>query len=560
MNTLAIEEKPYRIEGYYPNVPSFVDGTFRGKPTFMQDSEESKALNSLLMYYSEDEIAKGRRDGDTLMPFYLARCWTYICYLFQTHDLRGKKWCDMSAGWGVHLLSAMLAGMEYYSCDPNSAMHPVYQRMISDYRGKATVHNAGFETSVVAPAEEEYDIFFSSPPYFDWEIYSEDEGQSVKMYPDFIHWVTDFLFPCVTKGVRSVKVGGYIILYMQDVLTIRFCEAVLFYIHEYHPELQYEGIISCGGKSKLYPSFIWRKVASYNRANKRDVSFLDDYYTRISLRTRALYEGRVPTAPSYTPRNLEKGNVRWKVRGGEIVGSFVQDKTKIRGMEAYFYDNEREGIIQYTASNYVLQEEMAIVLLCQEYNVPYRICKGRKNWEVIRSMCVKLGVMHDFVMDLPQPAPYKYFPDEAEKKEYNKARRKEYLLLLQAYNTRARNEGVVVIDYTAQITYKQQMRRSLDAELRNRATGEMNFSMKRCYISATHRDVYEVLVELFPQTHFVVARSDGDEVYQVYDSNAVDIVNLSRKNPRTGKKITTSLRDYYVENYQSGDYYWEVEG
>lgn len=559
MNTLAIEEKAYHVEGYYPNVPSFVDGTFRGKPTYMRDTEESRNLNSLLMYYSETEIAKGRRNGDSLMPFYLARCWTYVCYLLQTTDLRGKKWCDMSAGWGVHLLSAMLAGMEYYSCDPNSAMHPVYQRMISDYRGKATVLNAGFETAAVAPVEEGYDIFFSSPPYFDWEIYSEDEGQSVKLYPDFIHWVTDFLFPSVTKGVRSVKVGGYVVLYMQDALSIRFCEATLFYIHEYHPELQYEGIISCGGKNKLYPSFVWKKEGPYVRENRRDCSYLDKNYTRISIRTSALYEGRSPEAPQYTERLVQKGEVRWKKHGNEIVAGFVSDRTKIRGMEAYFLDNERDGPVQYTSANYVFYEEMAIVSLCQEFHTPYRICKGRKNWEAVQRACVRLGVEHDLVTDLPYPAPYKYIADKEARKEFNKQQNKEYLRLLQEYNNRARNEGVIVIDYTPQITYKQQMRRSLDAELRDKETGLMMFHMKRCYISAAHRDVYDTLVSLFPRTHFIVVRSEQDEVYQFYDES-VEIVHLTSVNPRTKKKVTTTMQNLHTENYQPGDYYWEVVG
>lgn len=558
MQCIPIQEGPYKIHSYYANLPSFVDGKFRlseheeGRYLCMEDTEESRSVNDLLLFYSQAEINKGKRNGDTLMPFYLARAWTYLVFLLGS-DLRGKKWCDMSAGWGVHLLTAMLTGMKYFSCDPNKSMHPVYRRMIEDYQGEATVIDGGFETDLVQPEDDAYDVFFSSPPYFDWEVYSEDEGQSIKKFPDFISWVALFLLPCLAKGVKSLKDGGYYLLYMQDVMSIRYCEAAIFYLHDYHPEMRYLGVISCGGKTKKYPTFIWRKDNRFKSEDNGD--YLSKYYTRIYLRHNAFVNGQEDTV-IFNKKLIVTGT--YVVGGKKGVHSVVFDKTKERGMDAFLQDSEGVEVYEYSPINYVFEEEIALINLCAESGNKVHFRTDRPRSEEIRRHCREVWSKNkDFVYTSGVgPTPPRYLGKER-KEEYN--RNKEiYRAELETYNTERRNAGVYVIDYTMQITYMQQLRRSLQYCI------PLNFgNFNRCFFSAVHEDLYLTLKALYPRMAFVPITSIYDSVYVDYRSKYnVDTIAADErtKGPRGGKLTPETQKDAFIRLKSGGDIYWEVKG
>lgn len=560
MQCIPIREGPYKIHSYYTNLPSFVDGKFRlseteeGRYLCMEDTDESRNVNDLLLFYSQEEINKGRRNGGSLMPFYLARAWTYLVFFFGP-DLRGKKWCDMSAGWGVHLLTAMLTGMKYFSCDPNKSMHPVYRRMIEDYRGEATVIDGGFETDLVQPEENSYDVFFSSPPYFDWEVYSEDEGQSIKKFPDFISWVSLFLFPCLTKGIKSLKDGGVYLLYMQDVLHIRYCEAAIFYIHDYYPEMRYLGIISCGGKSKKYPTFIWRKVSSYKSIPS--TSYLAKYYTRIYSQYNASINGYAYKA-TFEETPITVGYIRFKPKKEEVFRSTVSDNTKRRGMEAYLLDSEGMEIYEYSVMNYVFEEELALINLCAETGAKVHFRSDLPRSREIQNYCVKLREKYrDFTYTSGVgPEPPRYLGKD--RKEEYKRNVQLYKSTLETYNNARRNAGVYVIDYTMQITYMQQLRSSLVYALPG------NFgNYQRCFFSAVHEDLYLTLKELYPNMTFVPITSFRDSVYVDYKGKYnIDTVQMDErtKGPKGGKLIPENHKDTYLRLSTSRDIYWEVKG
>ena len=113
---------------------------------------------------------------------------------------------DFSAGWGDRLVAVLAKGQQvksYVGVDPNPCLHPLYKKICDELN----VHNVDvqmiespFETAIVP--HKAYDLVFTSPPYFDLEVYSDVEGQS-HMHGNLQMWYDNFL-------MVSLKIMGFI--------------------------------------------------------------------------------------------------------------------------------------------------------------------------------------------------------------------------------------------------------------------------------------------------------------------------------------------------------------
>ena len=132
-----------------------------------------------------------------------------------------KSWLDISAGWGDRLLSALLfPSLEIYTaCDPNSCLHPYYREMCNtfnfDNKKKITLIQDGFENALL-PKNQKYDLVFSSPPFFDLEVYSQDKADSLIKYNTSEKWFNGFLMPSIYKSIEYLSVNGFLVLYMGE--------------------------------------------------------------------------------------------------------------------------------------------------------------------------------------------------------------------------------------------------------------------------------------------------------------------------------------------------------
>ena len=146
-----------------------------------------------------------------------------------------KKWLDISAGWGDRLISALLyKPLDLYcGVDPNPCLHPYYQEMIKTltydvYDSTVISHKTkknlikdkyiliqdGFETAKLP--DTKFDLVFSSPPFFDLEIYSNANTNSVVKYKSENDWFDGFLMPSVNKANEYLTHKGYLILYLGE--------------------------------------------------------------------------------------------------------------------------------------------------------------------------------------------------------------------------------------------------------------------------------------------------------------------------------------------------------
>jgi len=168
-----------------------------------------------------------------------------------------KKWLDISAGWGDRLLAAIFYKVDlYFSVDPNKELHPFYNEMINTFVPKTKRKNfiildEGFET--VKIPYNDFDIVFSSPPFFDLEKYSTYEKNSLTKFNSEKEWTNNFLMVSLYKSIRHLKVGGHLILY---ICGSKYTMEQVFKLNKI---MKYKGVIYFYD-DKPRGMFIWQKI------------------------------------------------------------------------------------------------------------------------------------------------------------------------------------------------------------------------------------------------------------------------------------------------------------
>jgi hypothetical protein len=125
---------------------------------------------------------------------------------------------DFSAGYGGRLLGALALGGTYIGIEPNRAQTTGFRRM-KDVLGrlqfslpKIKILNGIAEIELLRLSSESAELVFSSPPFFDWEHYSESSRQSFRRFPDYDAWFNGFLKPVVAESHRILERHGYLVL------------------------------------------------------------------------------------------------------------------------------------------------------------------------------------------------------------------------------------------------------------------------------------------------------------------------------------------------------------
>lgn len=130
-------------------------------------------------------------------------------YLYRKYGRRGKV-LDYSAGFGSRMLAAALEGCKYVGYDPCSLTVKnlcIFGDFLKDERRFSyDVKCQPFEKSELLG---QYDFAFSCPPYFDFEVYGNDAGQSILSYPGRKSWIEKYWVPTVSKALRTLSYRGH---------------------------------------------------------------------------------------------------------------------------------------------------------------------------------------------------------------------------------------------------------------------------------------------------------------------------------------------------------------
>jgi hypothetical protein len=175
------------------------------------------------------------------------------------------RYLDPCSGWGDRLIGAIAYGCEYTGIDPSNCMNPIYNDIIkklvpNKQRERYKVIKSGFETAVIE--SNFYDLVFTSPPFFDFEIYENNKKQSNQKFNTLKQWLHGFLFPLAKKSQNALKTNGYFGLYISDYTGISYKSKLFKYIKNNCTKLKYKGDIhywTPENKNVVRSIHFWRK-------------------------------------------------------------------------------------------------------------------------------------------------------------------------------------------------------------------------------------------------------------------------------------------------------------
>lgn len=181
-----------------------------------------------------------------------------------------KHWLDFSAGWGDRLIGAIAYGKcKYTGVDPSECMNPNYHNMIKTLVPKNKRHNykiiqSGFETLTSKEIPNlAYDLIFTSPPFFDLEVYEKKDKQSIHQFNSLQKWLDGFLYPTLRTCYRALEVNGTLALYISDFYDVKYTDTMKGWIKENLPNFNYSGNIYWWNESNpkvVRTIFTWRKI------------------------------------------------------------------------------------------------------------------------------------------------------------------------------------------------------------------------------------------------------------------------------------------------------------
>jgi tRNA1(Val) A37 N6-methylase TrmN6 len=116
---------------------------------------------------------------------------------------------DPCAGWGGRMLGSVSNGNHYIAFEPNTKTYDNLKRM---------AHFLGIENNVTLICDDALNMdnhdfqnaqtVLTSPPYFDLEIYTNEETQSISGCTSYSHWESKFLDPLIKKCISRLDSNG----------------------------------------------------------------------------------------------------------------------------------------------------------------------------------------------------------------------------------------------------------------------------------------------------------------------------------------------------------------
>jgi 16S rRNA G966 N2-methylase RsmD len=125
-------------------------------------------------------------------------------------NLGAKRVLDPCAGWGGRMLGTIAAGAEYVAFEPNTETYEGLLNL-SKFLGiqdkVRIIKDSALEMDKYDIGE--FDLILTSPPYFDLEVYSHEDTQSIKGCDTYSIWVNNFLKPLIELSISHMKVDGW---------------------------------------------------------------------------------------------------------------------------------------------------------------------------------------------------------------------------------------------------------------------------------------------------------------------------------------------------------------
>jgi len=240
--------------------------------------EEMKAKNLLLTIKEINEFLYTKNIGcNTFKPQLLVG---------MAREFHATQVLDFSAGWGDRLIGALAAGISYTGVDPNDELFPGYKQILQRFGNGEFVSEQGdliyknkwntykmlcspFQTADLKT--DTFDFVFTSPPYFDLEIYSNHPTQSIQEFPQLSDWETGFLYVSLQKAWDRLRPNGHLVLILNNVRGGQdFTLKAVKWACQNLPNNEYLGLLPYAHRKwtqewrSPQPMWIWRKKVDEN--------------------------------------------------------------------------------------------------------------------------------------------------------------------------------------------------------------------------------------------------------------------------------------------------------
>lgn len=221
---------------------------------YMLNKERFDKINN-----KKDRLKKILKEVKPCTLFNITRVIILMKALFKKRGLKNIKYLDPSSGWGDRLIGAIALGIDYTGYDPSTLQKPVYEKIINYFNAKnARVYTQPFEKAII---NDKYDVVFTSPPFYDYEIYTTDKEQSIMNYKDYDSWWNNFFIVMINKSIDSLNRNGYLCLYYEDkqnndsIITKKITK-------EIKNKAKYYGILNFkySDVDKIRKMMIWKKL------------------------------------------------------------------------------------------------------------------------------------------------------------------------------------------------------------------------------------------------------------------------------------------------------------
>lgn len=124
-------------------------------------------------------------------------------------ELDCKSVFDPCIGWGGRMIGTTCLGEDYHytGCEPFTKTFGGLEDMVKDLNieNQVSLYNRGVETLLEELDDKKYDMCLTSPPYFDLEVYSHEDTQSIKNYKTYDEWIKHFIKPIIEYVCSHVE-------------------------------------------------------------------------------------------------------------------------------------------------------------------------------------------------------------------------------------------------------------------------------------------------------------------------------------------------------------------
>lgn len=191
-------------------------------------------------------------------------------------EFGSKRVIDFCAGLGNKLIGSIAADVDYYfGVDANKELKEGYDEIIKILgRNKFDKYQIEFKPFEEVNIEKScgdkahFDFIFTSPPFFDFEKYTNLPGQSIDKYKEFNDWFLKFIFRSIEKCWDVLEENGKFAMYIIDMAKATICEPLCLLILWKLKGAAYDGVINFINNENIKPKPIWVFTKNTTSATK----------------------------------------------------------------------------------------------------------------------------------------------------------------------------------------------------------------------------------------------------------------------------------------------------